>query len=71
MPVSFKTYFEYIFKGKERYYLTESYEKYLNEIYSNEDSSDDNTKKGNISVIILSVIMLVIAIVGYFVFKSR
>lgn len=71
MPVSFKSYFEYIFRGKERYYLTESYEKYLNEIYSNEDASDDNTKKGNISIIILSIIMLVIAIVGYFVFKNR
>ena len=71
MPISFKTYFEYIFKGKERYYLTDSYEKYLNEIYSNEESSDDNNKKGNISVIILSIIMLVIAIVGYFAFKSR
>ena len=71
MPISFKSYFDYIFKGKERYYLTDSYEKYLNEIYNNEDSSEGNNKKGNISIIILSIIMIAIAVLGYLAFKSR
>lgn len=70
LPASFKNYFDNIFKGKERYYLTDSYERYLNEIYNSEDNSDANNKSGKISVIILSFIMLVIAVIGYFVFKA-
>lgn len=70
LPASFKSYFDHIFKGKERYYLTDSYERYLNEIYNLEENLDANNKSGKISVIILSFIMLVIAVVGYFVFKA-
>lgn len=71
LPVSFKNYYDHIFKGKDRYYLTDSYEKYLNEIYTNDGLDDDENKSGKISVIILSFIMVIIAVIGYFVFKSR
>lgn len=70
LPESFKAYFDYLFKGKERYYLTESYEKYLNDIYNNDADADSNNKKGNISIIILSLIMVAIAVIGYFTFKG-
>ncbi len=72
LPVSFKTYFEGMFKTKERYYLSDSYENYINDIYNTENGSlDSDDKKGNISVIILSIILLVIAIIGYLVFKFK
>lgn len=70
LPVSFKNYYDHIFKGKDRYYLTDSYERYLNEMYITENIDDSGRKSGKISVIILSFIMVVIAVIGYFVFKS-
>ena len=70
LPISFKNYFEHIFKGKERYYLTDSYEKYLNELYTFDETDNTGKKSGKISVIILSVMMLVIAVIGYFVFRN-
>lgn len=70
LPVSFKNYYDHIFKGKDRYYLTDSYERYLNEMYAEESSEENGHKSGKISVIILSFIMVVIAVIGYFVFKS-
>lgn len=70
LPASFKNYFEYIFKGKERFYLTDSYEKYISEIYNQDEENSENNKSGKISVIILSCIMLVIAVIGYFVLKA-
>lgn len=70
LPVSFKSYYDNIFKTKERYYLSEAYEKYLENMYSVEDeSSSSNGKSGKISVIILSAIIVFIAILGYIVFK--
>lgn len=69
LPVSFKNYYDTIFKGKDRYYLTDSYERYLNDIYNSEDDDSSNKRSGKISVIILSFIMVVIAVIGYFVFK--
>lgn len=70
LPTSFKDYYDGVFSGKERRYLTEYYENYLNDIYNNKDIPEDsNDKSGRISVIILSFIMLVIAVIGYFVFK--
>lgn len=70
LPVSFKNYFESIFKTRNRFYLSDSYEKYLSSMY---DEGDDAglpiTKSGKISVIILSVIIVVIAVIGYVVFK--
>lgn len=69
LPVSFKNYYDHIFKGKDRYYLTDSYERYLNEMYTVDNSLDAEHKSGKISVIILSFIMVVIAVIGYFVFK--
>ncbi len=69
LPVSFKTYYDNIFKSKERYYLSESYEKYLENMYVSEDSSSAGNKSGKISVIILSIIMLIIALIGYLTFK--
>lgn len=70
LPVSFKNYYDNIFKGKDRYYLTDSYERYLNEIYTGDTDDESGRKSGKISVIILSFIMVVIAVIGYFVFKS-
>lgn len=70
LPVSFKSYYDHIFRGNDRYYLTDSYEMYLNEMYTTDNLDDSNNKSGKISVIILSFVMLVIAIVGYFVFKA-
>ena len=70
LPVSFKNYFESIFKTRNRFYLSDSYEKYLSSMY---DEGDDAglpiTKSGKISVIILSIIIVVIAVIGYVVFK--
>lgn len=69
LPVSFKDYFDSIIKGKERIYLTDAYENYLNIMYNSEDDKDLNNKSGKISIIILSIIMLVIAVIGYVVFR--
>lgn len=69
LPVSFKNYYDCIFKGKDRYYLTDSYERYLNEMYMVGNDDEQGNKSGKISMIILSFIMVVIAIIGYFVFK--
>lgn len=71
LPISFKNYYEGIFKGRERYYLTDSYEKYLSDMYNTDDGGNDqlSSKSGKISVIILSVIMFVVAVIGYLVFK--
>lgn len=70
LPVSFKNYFESIFKTRDRFYLSDSYEKYLSSMYDeNDDAGFPITKSGKISVIILSVIIVVIAIIGYVVFK--
>ena len=71
LPVSFKNYFDIMFKTKERYYLSESYEKYINGMFDNNLIEEDSDKKGNITVIILSFILLVIAVIGYLVFKFR
>lgn len=68
LPVSFQNYYDNLFKSKERYYLTDAYEIYLNEIY-NSDDTFSGKKSGKISIIILSFIMLVIAIIGYLFFK--
>ena len=69
LPSSFKNYYDSVFKSKERKYLSEFYENYLNDMYNTPDTLYNEEKSGNISVIILSFIMLVIAIIGYFVFK--
>ena len=70
LPISFKNYFESIFKTRDRFYLSDSYERYLSSMY---DEGDDTglpiTKSGKISVIILSIIIVVIAVIGYVVFK--
>ncbi len=67
LPTSFKEYFERIFKGNERCYLSDSYEKYIDEIYNTVDTEE--MKSGKISVVILSIMMVLIAIIGYFVFR--
>ena len=47
-------------------------EKYIDELYTDDNSTNQTVenKSGKISVIILSIIMVVIAIVGYLVFKK-
>ena len=48
----------------------DTYEKYLENMYSAEDeSASNNAKSGKISVIILSAIIVFVAILGYIVFK--
>lgn len=70
LPVSFKNYFEYIFKSKDRFYLSDSYEKYIEQIYDTNEQEDASTvRSGKISMIILSFILLVIALVGLIIFK--
>lgn len=70
LPISFKNYFESIFKTRDRFYLSDSYERYLSSMY---DEGDDTglpiTKSGKISVIILSIIIVIIAVIGYIVFE--
>lgn len=68
LPVSFQNYYDKLFKSKERYYLTDAYELYLNEMYDENDTSS-NQKSGKISIIILSFIMITIAVIGYLVFR--
>ena len=70
LPVSFKNYYDNIFKTGDRYYLSESYERYLESMYEMDETGQAHDKKsGKISVIILSAIIVVIAIIGYLVFK--
>lgn len=72
LPVSFKSYFDSVFNGKQRQYLSEGYEKYVNEMYSVEKEvtkQDIEQKGGNVSVIILSLIALAIAIIGFIALK--
>lgn len=70
LPVSFKNYYDNIFKTRDRYYLSESYERYLESMYETDENGQAHDKKsGKISVIILSAIIVVIAIIGYLVFK--
>lgn len=71
LPLSFKNYFDAIFTTTERFYLSDSYESYFQNLYNNNDNSFlISQKSGNISIIILSLLLAVIAIVGYFVFKN-
>ena len=70
LPVSFKNYYDKIFKTKERYYLSDSYEKYLESMYNEDSNNLSEEKSGKISVIILSIIIVIIAIIGYVIFKS-
>lgn len=70
LPISFKNYYESMFKSSERYYLSDSYEKYLDSIYNVSDKVSEE-KSGKISVIILSVILVIIAVAGYIVFKYK
>lgn len=69
LPESFKNYYDHLFKSKERYYLTDAYERYLDEMYNVEDTEVTGKKSGKISMIILSFIMLVVAVIGYLVFR--
>lgn len=70
LPVSFKSYYDNMFNTKERYYLSDSYERYLKNMYLVDDNdSFAGQKSGKISIIILSAIIVVIAIIGYVVFK--
>lgn len=70
LPISFKSYFDSMFKNGDRHYLSDSYEKYLDSIYNVTDKESDD-KSGKISVIILSFILVAIAIGGYLIFKYK
>ena len=67
LPISFKEYFDKIFKENERCYLSDSYEKYIDKIYNVADPEE--MKSGKISIVILSIMMVLIAIIGYFIFR--
>ena len=71
LPISFKNYYDGVFKERNRYYLSDSYEKYLSEMYSTDEGVIDqlSSRSCKISVIILSIIMFVVALIGYLVFK--
>jgi len=71
VPVSFKDYFDKVFINKERIYLTDSYENYINDIYNSTEVNEEEKRSGNITVIILSILLLAIAIFGYIVFKTK
>lgn len=68
LPVSFQNYYDKLFDGKDRYYISDAYELYLDEMYNLNDNLE-NKKSGKISVIILSIMMFVVALVGYLIFK--
>ena len=64
-------YFDTIFSTSDRFYLSDSYEKYFQSIYNvNDNSFITDQKSGKISVIILSILLALIAVIGYFVLKS-
>ena len=72
LPVSFKSYFDSIFNGKQRQYLSEGYEKYVSEMYSIDKEitkEDIEQRGGNVSAIILSLIALAIAVIGFIALK--
>lgn len=70
LPVSFKNYFGYIFNGKERSYLSDSYQNYMDKMY-NEDSIESvvSEASGKVSAIVLSLLAIIIAVIGLIVFK--
>lgn len=71
LPVSFKSYFDLIFNSKDRLYLSDAYEKYVSEMYDKMPNDVDNSQKsGNISMIILSFLAILIALIGYIAFKK-
>lgn len=70
LPVSFQNYYDKLFSTKNRYYITDAYEIYLDEMYNPSVGIEDN-KSGRISIIILSIMMVVIAFIGYLIFKIR
>ena len=72
LPVSFKSYFEDTFDNRKRQYLSDAYEKYVNEMYLVSDNITKEIEKqegGNVSIIILSLIAISIAVIGYIAIK--
>ena len=73
IPAGFKDFFDNIFSDKKRNYISESYEEYVNNIYNSKDEdkekSNNTNKSGNITTIFLALLMLLISIIGYFVFR--
>lgn len=70
LPASFKNYFEKIFNTRERIYLSDFYDKYIDEMYSDSFEINPNREgSGNISVIILSLIAVIIAVIGFILIK--
>lgn len=69
LPASFKNYYDHLFKSKERYYLTDAYERYLDEMYNVDETEPAGKKSGRISMIILSFILVSVAVIGYLVFR--
>lgn len=65
LPESFKDYFNGIFNGTDRYYFSDSYERYLDKMYNGTDPEVESHASGKVSVIILSIILVVVAIIGY------
>ena len=70
LPVSFKNYFSYIFNGKERTYLSDSYQNYMDKMY-NEESIESivGETSGKVSAIVLSLLAIIIAVIGLIIFK--
>ncbi len=61
LPLSIKTYYDKVFKENERFYLSDAYEKYVENLYDTKKTEE--SKNGKIGIILLSVIIVIIGIV--------
>ncbi len=61
LPISIKTYYDKIFKENQRLYLSDAYEKYVEELYKPNEVT--NEKHGKIGIILLSVLTIVTGII--------
>jgi len=70
LPDSFKNYYNHVFNDNERYYLTEAYERYIDEMYSDDDIDVVSSRNGKISIIILSIMLLTITMIGFLLLRK-
>ena len=49
LPDSFKSYYNHVFNDNERYYLTDAYERYIEEMYNDDDVDVVSSKNGKIN----------------------
>lgn len=61
LPLSIKTYYDKTFKEKQRLYLSDAYEKYVEELYKPNDLNKE--KKGKVGIIVLSILTIITGII--------